>query len=725
MSTKYRNLAGQILLVLNIFIVFILLFESYLVLPAWIQSIGRLHPLLLHFPIVLLLLALLLGLFPTTTSKDSFHPFLITAKNDLLLLGAITAGVTVIMGVFLSSEEGYSGEVLFWHKWSGAGAFFIVSLVYLFHRFSWFQGIISKVLMVFSGITIIAAGHYGSILTHGDNFIWEPLMAADGAPKVALEDALVYQDIIQPILDQKCVGCHNEDKLKGELMLTDMNAILKGGKSGKLFVAGNPEISLILERIHLPLEEKKHMPPSGKVQLTKEEEKVLAAWIKANADFKLKVVDLSEKDTLRMLATLFLTPEASAEEPLDFRAADPDVILKLNNDYRTVAEFARNSPALSVNIYNKNQYTAAQLSELEPINKQIIALNLNKLPVKDADLDIIAKFENLRKLDLNFTDITASGLSKIQKLPHLKEITLSGTKMEMAALLKVLPNFKALKTITLWDTGLQEKDFDKLTAQLKSLNIISGFRDDGTSPLQLNQPQVKNASMVFNKTMNVQLFHPIRGTEIRYTTDGTEPDSIDSPIFTSLRIDKNTFIKAKAFKKGWYGSETIAFDFLKNAYTPDSLRLAYVLNRVHKAAGANTFFDGKLGAIGANNPAWANFWAGVRDTDMELYAEFKAPVSIATVGVHYMVEENTGIFPPDVVEVWAGTEPNQWKLINKFKPQKTVKGETPSIRLAEGTFNPVTVKYLKIIAKPVTSIPEWHRSKGGKALLLVDEMFLN
>jgi hypothetical protein len=129
--------------------------------------------------------------------------------------------------------------------------------------------------------------------------------------------------------------------------------------------------------------------------------------------------------------------------------------------------------------------------------------------------------------------------------------------------------------------------------------------------------------------------------------------------------------------------------------------------------------------IGANNPAWANNWGGVRDNDMGIITEFKKPVTVSSVGLHYMVEEDTGIFPPSLVEVWGGVDRNNLKLITKFKAPMPAKGERPSLKLVEGKFKAQTVAYLKIIAKPVTEMPEWHRNKGKKALLLVDEMFIN
>jgi len=47
----------------NCMLVFLLIFESRLSLTPWIQTIGRMHPLLLHFPIVLLVLCIFWELF--------------------------------------------------------------------------------------------------------------------------------------------------------------------------------------------------------------------------------------------------------------------------------------------------------------------------------------------------------------------------------------------------------------------------------------------------------------------------------------------------------------------------------------------------------------------------------------------------------------------------------------------------------------------------------------
>ncbi|MFN8349105.1 MAG: c-type cytochrome domain-containing protein [Spirosomataceae bacterium] len=722
MSRKAKDIAEQALIVFLIFIGFLLLFQNKLIIPGWLQSVGRMHPLLLHFPIVILLVAAGLEFFRFSAAfaaKEFYRNLL----GDLWLIGALSAAVTVVMGLLLSKETGYSGDVLQWHKWTGVGLLGLASLLYWFRNADWFSAPVAKSTSVIAALLLIVGGHYGATLTHGENFITSPVITPAPVP---LEEALVFDNVIQPIFEQKCVSCHNAEKVKGELMLTTREAILKGGKTGKLFVPGQPEISLLLQRIHLPLDEKKHMPPSGKAQLSAQEIALLSLWVKGKADFTQKVTDLPPNDSLRVLAAGLFSPMGKPEEVFDFAAADEATVKKLTTEYRTIAPLARESPALSVNFYNKNAYDAKRLEELNELKKQVVFLSLAKMPVKDADLKNIRSFENLQKLDLNFTDVTSAGLRELTALKQLKTLSLSGTKLSFKEVQTQIKAFESLKTIFVWETGLTPSEIRQLQKENPGIQWIAGFRDDGLHPIKLNPPQIKNSSTIFNQPLLVQLSHPVKGVQIRYTTDGTEPDSVTSPLFTNQTLLKeSTTVRAKAYKPGWYGSDEAAFDFYKNSYKPDSLQLLLPLNRVHQAAGAQTFFDGKLGTFNANSPAWANNWAGVRNNDLVLAAEFKAPIVLSSVGLRIMEEVETGIFPPESIEVWGGPDRTHLKRVAVFKPTLPPKMRPHLLMAVGGTFKPQTVSYVKIVAKPLQKIPEWHGSKGKTALLLVDEMFLN
>jgi hypothetical protein len=103
---------------------------------------------------------------------------------------------------------------------------------------------------------------------------------------------------------------------------------------------------------------------------------------------------------------------------------------------------------------------------------------------------------------------------------------------------------------------------------------------------------------------------------------------------------------------------------------------------------------------------------------MGVLSLFKNPVTISSVGLHYMIEEATGIYPPEKIEVWGGENEKQLKLLATIKPVMPKKGDKASLKLAEAYFKSQPVSYLKIVAKP-------HAKKKNKYLLLVDEILIN
>ena len=114
------------------------------------------------------------------------------------------------------------------------------------------------------------------------------------AVAVAADDAaLVFQNVILPILESKCNKCHNEEKSKGELRMDTHELLMKGGEGdpGRTVIPGKPDESLAITRIKLPIDDDDHMPPEGKYQMTDEETALLSWWIQEGASATLKVND--------------------------------------------------------------------------------------------------------------------------------------------------------------------------------------------------------------------------------------------------------------------------------------------------------------------------------------------------------------------------------------------------------------------------------------------------
>ena len=724
MKSKLIGIAEGILFGGSILLLFFLLFESYIHIPLWMQPIGRMHPIMLHFPIALMLLALLLEFFrfrPEFQSQSFFQNF----SKHLLLFSILTGLVTAIMGLFLSQEEGYSGQILAWHKWSAAGMIFFASLIYAFRDYQWYKEKVAKVGIGITALSIILAGHFGATLTHGENFILEPVFSTE-VKMVPFEEAQVFDHLILPVLKNKCNTCHNSSKAKGELNMTSMKTLLKGGENGVVFVGGKPEESSLLTRIHLPEDDEDHMPPSGKNQLTEEEKALLEQWIKSNLEPATKLVSLPESDELRLIARAFFNSQPS-EPSFGFSAANPKTIQELNTSYRAVIPFAKDSPALDVVLFSAANFSPASIEELVKVSEQVVTLNLNKLPVTDQDMKSILRFENLIRLNLNFTEITGKGLAELVKLKNLRQLSVSGTKVDFVSLQGAARNFANLQTVTVWNTPVSKSELETLRKEFKNITWVSGREDLDEDILQLNLPRLSNASNIFRDTLALKIGHPIRDVEILFTLDGSEPDRENSQkfVFGETVLTEGKLVKARAYKDGWSDSEVATFNVYKNRNLPDTVMLLSKMSRVHPANGSKTFFDKEQGTFNANSPAWANNWAGFRGNPMELLLEYDEKVEVSSVGMRVLVEPSNVISPPESIEIWGGDDPNSLKLVGKMRPKQPTKEGEPYIELVTCEFKTITAKYIKVVSKPVEKIGDWSRQKGSGGLLLVDELFVN
>lgn len=716
------RVAEGLIFVGNCLLIFFLLFEKHLSLSSLFQSIGRMHPLVLHFPIVLILLSIILISFPFKKSVTQQSVFQFIYRYTLLF-SALTGLMAAIMGIFLAQEEGYSGDVLNWHKWTSVGTVLLASILYWVHDSPWFDRAKARLGAGFVTLGLVLGGHFGATLTHGEGFFQEPFRSEP--QPVALEDAILFEHVILPVLEKKCNSCHNPSKAKGELDMATTESLLRGGKSGPIWTAGQLEKSLLFQRIHLLESDKEHMPPKGKPQLTAIEIQLLENWIRSNLPLETRIASLPRTDSVRSIATFFLASEK--EERYDFEPADPKVIQKLNNEYRSVVVFAENSPALDVVFFSPSNFTPKSLEELDAVASQVVSLNLNNMPIEDRTLKVLAKFENLNRLNLNFSQITERGLSELKNLKRLKHLSLAGTTIDEKAIDELANFLPQLKSVVLWNTPIDKESVNELKKRFPNISWIHENPSNDSEMLQLNLPQLGNPTSIFKDSIVVELSHPIREVDIMFTIDGSEPTFENSPKFKKgqLILKNGTSIKAKAYKDGWLPSEVVSFDIFQNRHKPDSVTLLKPMSRVHTAAGALTFFDQEFGKFNANSPAWATNWAGFRDNPLELLLEYRSSILVSSVGMRILVESSNVIFPPEEVEIWAGDDPNSLRLVKKIRPSQPKEQSKPVIDKIECKFQEVQCRYLKVIARPLAKIGEWSPRKGGKSLLLVDELFVN
>ncbi|SDD94489.1 Uncharacterized membrane protein [Pricia antarctica] len=279
----------------------------------WIfQFLGRFHPLLVHFPIGLLVVALFLELL-TLGGK---RPGLREGIHWMVYLGAGFAVLSAVLGWLLRTQDDYSGELVDNHQYVGvATAVFAFITAILLQRTlngklpdsrTYRSGLIITVLL------LAVAGHLGASLTHGEDYLSSALpfnnSAYDHSKGIALLAELKNTDSIsdaqqdelnlevRAIFAHNCYQCHSENKQKGELVLENKEGVFKGGESGVVIVAGKPAESELYKRISLSPNDDDVMPKKGKV-LKDTEIALVKLWIKNGAhwsDQALKVFPEAE-----------------------------------------------------------------------------------------------------------------------------------------------------------------------------------------------------------------------------------------------------------------------------------------------------------------------------------------------------------------------------------------------------------------------------------------------
>lgn len=460
-NTNKNKWIDYVIFGLSVFLVFCLIFDSYIELPRIVAWLGRWHPVVLHFPIVFLLICVFLGL----TGKS--------IPRFLLNLAVLFALVTAVSGFFLGKETGSKGDLLFWHQWLGGALALLAALWYWLNKTRFNKKIYMTILQIVIGGLIFFTGHYGGMVTHGEDFLALP--TEKRAAEIP-ENPLIYKDVVSRILDHNCVSCHNPNKTKGELLMTSLDEILKGGESGNTIVLGNPEESEMIRRLHLPLEDDEHMPPDGKKPLSQAEIQILERWIALGGSDTLRLAHLENSEPLVDLIKGMMAPD-----PSERWAALPEVadstLQNLSSDYLTINRMASNVHALSIDAFMPPEYESKTITDLKRVADNIVELDLSGLPIGKDELAFIASCENLEWLEIDKTPVSDNELDTLRTLTKLQTLKIYETAISDKGL-SVFRTMPSLKNLFLWETSVSKEAIEELNIDLPLLRVNDGIEEE-------------------------------------------------------------------------------------------------------------------------------------------------------------------------------------------------------------------------------------------------------
>ena len=305
------------------------------------------------------------------------------------------------------------------------------------------------------------------------------------------EEADIYKDVLQVVLNAKCTSCHGGIKRKGGLRLDSARELFKGGKGAKedIVIKGKPaDESELYYRMDLPKDDDDVMPPFEGPDtfnpVTKEELAIFKWWIEDGAKLNMTVAQApasvrpfmekilkdppKEKKAPRAPMNVIVLPEVpkASAEALKAVAATGALALPI---HQTTNAYQINALPVQKSFGDK------QVADLaNSIAQQTLWLNLSRSQITDAGLSNLPKFKELRRLYLDNTKVTDKALASIAKLPNLEYLNLYGTEISDAGV-DQLKSLKNLKKLYLWKTKVTKEKADELKAAMPNVYINIGW----------------------------------------------------------------------------------------------------------------------------------------------------------------------------------------------------------------------------------------------------------
>ncbi len=513
--------------------------DDAMTLDMFLRFFGRLHPMVVHFPIALLVTAAVIELWSPKRNPEQKGP---GAALVCLTIGALGAVAAAAFGWLNAEYENHGralAQTLFWHRWLGVSLAVVSIVTWIFAliqakkpnpgtRRCYRIGLLATVGLV------AGTGHLGGVMTHGDTYLTAPFEArnrpksdasssgeaagagdasvsdggeasgltssGDTATKPMSANAELFAKQVAPILAAHCIECHGPAKKKAGLRLDNKDEVFADKQEG-LVVAGKPIESLLYEVVADPASPDEQMPKDSD-PLTAAQLKAIHDWIAGGAEWPDSVVEIladpdakpveeSPKKSASTEATgtdAAAKSQASAESAED-RAAREAARGALLGRGIHVQQIAANTSDLEANfaVLGKRA-TDDDVAKLAGLEKTLTWLNLSRTSLSDAGVSRLKEFSRLEKVNLAQTGVSDQGLESLAGLAELEYLNLFGTEVTDASL-ATIRTFPKLQKLYLWNTKVTDDGVAALRADRPTLTIDRG--EAAKVIAELNPPKPK------------------------------------------------------------------------------------------------------------------------------------------------------------------------------------------------------------------------------------------
>jgi hypothetical protein len=239
---------------------------------------------------------------------------------------------------------------------------------------------------------------------------------------------------------------------------------------------------------------------------------------------------------------------------------------------------------------------------------------------------------------------------------------------------------------------------------------MSEIKDNFITP----SPFIAEGEVAFKEKTTVKLKVISADASIYVSVDNSEYIPYSEPI----TITDDALIKTYAERNGLRSAE-LSTQFYK--IDPNlSIKLETEYANQYNAGGNNALIDGIRGTKDFRTGAWQ----GYQDTDLVAIVDLGSIKPFNTIKVSFLQDQRSWIFFPTEVECYVAPGKTFYKNLPKQVIDAAVPSNEADIKTVQFNMNGYSSRYVKIIAKNLGDLPEWHLGApfNGKAWIFVDEI---
>ncbi len=283
---------------------------------------------------------------------------------------------------------------------------------------------------------------------------------------------------------------------------------------------------------------------------------------------------------------------------------------------------------------------------------------------------------------------------------------------------KVFPRMLAMSEV-LWSYP-EKRDYEEFYNRvqvhypiLKNMNVNYGLENN---PATINT-EIKNGQVIItpeagNKDITLSGFWDYS------FKNGQEKIN---PNKKELVLEKSGTLYIQAMKGNNEYGEVIRQHFEYHQALTKQVTYNTEFDQWYTAGGEFGLVDGKIGTTDFRDGNWQGFWG----KDVDVIIDLEEEKYISEVAANFYQYNNAWIFFPTQVEFAISKDGKQYENVptlanENMKPEQRGK----LIETFRTGFERQQIRYIKVKAKNIKKVPDWHEAAGSDAWLFMDEIIV-